>query len=63
MSSVPGVLALHVGQIVFVVEAEQTTQAGVDAALGLLSTCNNIYLLLNKAPATGEIDNFGAYYD
>lgn len=62
MSSIPSVLALHVGQIVFVVQADQTTQGAVDTALGLISACNNIYLLLNKARAVGEADNFGAYY-
>jgi receptor protein-tyrosine kinase len=62
MSSVPGVLALHVGQILFVVEAERTVQQSIDTALGLISTCKNVSLLLNKAPPGGNSDRFGAYY-
>ncbi len=62
MSSIPSVLALHVGQTVFVVQADQTTQAAVDTGLGLISACKNIYLLLNKARAVGDSESFGAYY-
>jgi receptor protein-tyrosine kinase len=61
-SSVPGVLALHVGQVLFVVEAEHTGQPSVDTALGLISSCKDISLLLNKAPQSGKNDRFGAYY-
>lgn len=61
-SSVPGVLALHVGQVLFVVEAERTGQPSVDTALGLISSCKDISLLLNKAPQGGKNDRFGAYY-
>ena len=62
VSSIPSVLALHVGQTVYVVQADQTTQAVIDAGLGLISACKNIYLLLNKARAVGDPENFGAYY-
>lgn len=62
VSSIPGVLALHVGQIVYVVQADLTTQGAIDAGLGLISACKNIYLLLNKTRAIGEADSFGAYY-
>jgi receptor protein-tyrosine kinase len=62
MSSVPSVLALHVGQILFVVEAERTVQQSIDTSLGLISTCKNVSLLLNKAPPGGNSDRFGAYY-
>ena len=37
MSSIPGVLALHSAQIVFVVRSEKTTQTSIDTALGLVS--------------------------
>jgi receptor protein-tyrosine kinase len=62
MSSVPGVLALYVGQIVFVVQAEKSTQTSIDAGLGLISACENIYLLLNKTRSIGGSEKFGAYY-
>lgn len=62
VSSIPAVLALHVGQTVFVVHADHSSQASVDAGLGLISACKNIYLLLNKARGIGDADGFGAYY-
>jgi len=62
MSSVPSVLALHVGQILFVVEADRTVHPSVESALGLISTCKNISLLLNKAPPMGNGNRFGTNY-
>lgn len=62
MSSIPGVLALHVGQIVFVVRADKTTQTSIDTALGLISGCESIYLLLNKASTTVGSDKFDGYH-
>ena len=62
LSSIPAVLALHVGQILFIVEAQRTAQTSVDSALGLINTCNNISLLLNKASPGGNNERFGAYY-
>jgi receptor protein-tyrosine kinase len=60
MSSVGGVLALHVGQILFVVEADRTSQGAVDQSLALVKACKNISLLLNKNRALGT-ERFGAY--
>jgi len=62
MSSIPGVLALHVAQIVFVVRADRTTQTSIDTALGLISGCENIYLLLNKARTMAGSDKFDGYH-
>lgn len=65
MSSIPGVLALHVGQIVFIVRAEKTTQTSVDSALGQIAECENIYLLLNKARTmvgSDRLDGYHGYY-
>lgn len=62
MSSIPGVLALHVAQIVFIVRSEQTTQTSIDTALGLVSECENIYLLLNKAHTMVGSDKFDGYH-
>jgi exopolysaccharide/PEP-CTERM locus tyrosine autokinase len=62
-SSEPGVLALLVGQIVLVVEAEQTTRRTVEEAIGLLQSEATISLLLNKARAWLGAEQFGAYYD
>ncbi len=62
MSSIPGVLSLHVGQIVFVVLAEKSTQSSTDSALRLVSSCENIYLLLNRARNIGGGENLDGYY-
>jgi receptor protein-tyrosine kinase len=60
-SSVPGVLAMHVGQVLFIVEAERTRESQAKEALSMLSSCKNISLLLNKARFTSGIKRFGSY--
>jgi receptor protein-tyrosine kinase len=61
-SSEPGVLALHVGQLVFVVESEVTSRRAVEEALSHLKGCENINLVLNKSrPWLGRAQ-FGTYY-
>jgi protein-tyrosine kinase len=59
-STDPAALAPLVDQIVFVIEAERTQQAEIEASLNLLSGCRNIRFLLNKAP-TGSSEHFGSY--
>ena len=61
LSSVAGVLALNVGQTLFVVEAERTSQTAVDSAIGLVSACKHINLLLNKSRPLGGGERFGSY--
>lgn len=61
-SSAPGVLALHVGQVMFVTEADRTRDTQVRESLSLLSGCKNISLLLNKSPFSGGKEKFGSYY-
>jgi receptor protein-tyrosine kinase len=61
-SSEPGVLAMHVGQTLFVVEAEETGQATVREALGMISACKNIGLVLNKTKSRLGAEQFGSYY-
>ncbi len=60
-SSEPGVLALHTGQIVFVVEANRTSHRAVEEALGLISTCQNISFVLNQTSFRVGSDRFGSY--
>ncbi len=61
-SSEPGVLALHVGQMVFVVESEVTSRRAVEEALTHVKGCENINLVLNKSrPWLGRAQ-FGTYY-
>ncbi len=61
-SSVPGVLALHVGQIVFVVEADRTSEAAVNSGLAMVGACKNIGLLLNRTTAKSHGDRAYGYY-
>lgn len=61
-SSDPAILAGLVGQTVLVVEADHTQQEELESAVGLLSACPNVSLLLNKV-RTSAADQFGAYSD
>lgn len=56
------VLATHVGQVAFVVGAEQTNEAAVKEALELLHGCRNVGLILNKLRASYGTERFGQYY-
>lgn len=62
-ASEPSVLAMHVGQILFVVEAERTSQSAIESALSLLSQCHHINLMLNKAHDDLGAEGFGSYTD
>ncbi len=61
-SSDPAVLAGLVGQVVMVVEADRTQQEEVETAVGLISACPIVSLLLNKI-RTSAADQFGSYSD
>lgn len=62
-SSDAAALAPLVGQIVFVVEAHNTQQGEIEAALGTLGACPRISLLLNKSDSLAT-EHFGSYgYD
>ncbi len=61
-SSAAPVLASHVGQTVYVVEAESTREADVREGLNLLSECDNIQLLLNKQRFQPGGRRYGTYY-
>jgi protein-tyrosine kinase len=63
VSSDAAALASHVGQTVLIVEANQTQQHEVSAALQLLSTCPDVCLVLNKARQGGPTSygGYGAY--
>ena len=61
-SSEPSVLAMHVGQCVFVVEAEATSRRAIQEALTLISSCPNVSLVLNKNRIMFKSEQFGSYY-
>ncbi len=61
-SSAASVLALYMGQTVFVIEAEKTTEPQIKESLGMISACENINLLLNKTRYNGSNKKFASYY-
>lgn len=61
-ASPASVLALHVGQTVMVVHADVTTDSALRDALSLLSGCDNVQLLLNRAKFSPTGRKFGNYY-
>ncbi len=62
LASPASILADSVGQVVVVVRADKTTEADLREAIGLLSGCDHVSLMLNGAGfgATGR--RFGSYY-
>src|SRR5271165_2165570 len=59
-SSDAAALAPLVGQVVFVIEAHNTQQGEIEAALSTLSACPRISLLLNKSDSLAT-EHFGSY--
>jgi receptor protein-tyrosine kinase len=60
-SSEPSVLALHVGQIVLVIEAGKTGRRAVEQTLTHISACPNISIVFNKVDQSSGTDEFGGY--
>ena len=60
--SEPSVLAAHMGQIVFVVEAEKTNETALREALKMLAGHKNVGLVLNKVQSLYGSEGFGQYY-
>lgn len=61
-TSEPTVLARQVGQIVFVVESERTSEVAVRTALGLIADCPEVAMVLNKSRSVLGGHSFGSYY-
>jgi len=61
-ASPASVLALHVGQILMVVHADKTSDSALRDALNLLSGCDHVQLLLNRATFSPSGRKFGTYY-
>jgi capsular exopolysaccharide synthesis family protein len=59
-STDPTAIAAVAGQVVFVIEAEHTQQSEIESSINLLSGCQEIKFLLNKAPR-GSSEHFGSY--
>lgn len=62
MASAAAALAAHVGQLVLVVRADETNEADLKEAAGLLSGCPQISLLLNGTGFAATGRRFGSYY-
>lgn len=61
-TSEPSTLAMHVGQIVLVVEADKTPKTAVKEALDMLDTGAKVGLVLNRCPTRLGQTSFGTYY-
>jgi exopolysaccharide/PEP-CTERM locus tyrosine autokinase len=62
IASAAGVLASHVGQVLVVVRADTTTESDLGEAIGLLSDCAQIGLVLNGAGFAAGGRRYGQYY-
>lgn len=61
-ASPAAVLAGHVGQLIMVVRADQTLEASLRDAIGLMGGCPHIQLLLNGVKFSPGGRRFGTYY-
>ena len=61
-SSSASVLALSVGQVLYVVEADKTREIDLKEALSMIGSSKHINLLLNKSRFSGGKKKFGSYY-
>lgn len=61
-ASPAAVLAQQVGQTVIVVRADKTTESALREAVGLLSGCDHLQLLLNAVKFSTSGRRYGAYY-
>jgi exopolysaccharide/PEP-CTERM locus tyrosine autokinase len=62
MASPASILANKVGQIVMVVRADKTKEADLREAVGLISGCEHLSLMLNAAGFAPSGRRFGSYY-
>jgi len=61
-SSAASVMALYMGQVVFVIQAEETTEPQIKESLNMISACSDISLLLNQTRFSGSNKKFATYY-
>ncbi len=63
VASPASVLALHVGQVLVVVRADQTSEGDLRAAVNSLDGCEHIQLVLNSVSFQPGGRRFGSYYE
>ena len=61
-ASPASVLALHVGQCVIVVRADQTSESALRDTMSLLDACPRLQFMLNGVSFSGTNRKFGSYY-
>ncbi|QJB68445.1 AAA family ATPase [Parasphingorhabdus halotolerans] len=61
-ASPASVLATHVGQVLMIVKADETTETALRDALSLMAGCDHIQLLLNGTKFSPTGRRFGSYY-
>lgn len=61
-ASPASVLALHVGQCVIIVRADQTTEGALRDTMSLLDACPRMQFMLNGVSFSGTNRKFGSYY-
>ncbi len=61
-ASPASVLAMHVGQTMLVVRADQTTEGELRDTIALVDACPVIQLMLNSVTFSGSNRKFGSYY-
>lgn len=61
-TSEPCALAMHVGQVIMVVEAEKTPKSAVKEALSMIDTGARIGVVLNRCSSRARQAQFGSYY-
>lgn len=61
-ASPASVLALHVGQCVIVVRADQTSESALRDTMSLLDACPRLQFMLNGVSYSGTNRKFGSYY-
>ncbi|MGE3332895.1 MAG: AAA family ATPase [Rhodospirillaceae bacterium] len=60
-SSEAGVLASHVGQVIMVVQANETSRQALAQAVGLVDACPNVSFVLNRVTMSAGTERFGRY--
>lgn len=60
-SSEAGVLSSHVGQVIMVVQANETSRQAASQALSLVDGCPNVSFILNRVTMSAGAERFGRY--
>ena len=62
-TSEPSILSHHVGQILFIVEAQRTSRSAVQGGLDLIHDYEKVSMILNRNRSISGSEGFGGYYE